>query len=105
MSAPRLGEIVAYRLSQNDLDKIAMKRVDGYAANAVANGDVVVMVIVAVFPPTQPGNDFAVNGRVLLDGEDAPLWVTSVHEGTGVAQFERAQAVAMVPASGSEDDQ
>jgi hypothetical protein len=49
-----------------------------HIGNSVAEGQVVPMLIVAVWP-----NDIhGVNGQAFLDGNDV-LWVTSVKEGTG----------------------
>lgn len=84
---PTPGRIVAYKISAPDAEAINKRRADlhtsGFAqqntggqchiGNGVALGDVYPMVITKVWSSMDGG---AVNGQVLLDGNDA-LWVTS----------------------------
>lgn len=84
---PTPGRIVAYKLSAPDAEAINKRRADLHASgfaqqntggqchigNSVALGDIYPMVITRVWAP-MPGG--AVNGQVLLDGNDT-LWVTS----------------------------
>ncbi len=83
---PTIGRIVHYRLSAKDVESIRQLRgapsVQHLAGSPVAEGDVVPLTIVRVWPdlygPGLPG----VNGQALLDGRDSH-WVTSAREGTG----------------------
>ncbi len=94
---PSVGRIVHYRLNEDDAIRINRRRehalshmdehranangVQVHAGNPVREGHVYAMVIVAAWGDT---SDSAVNGQVLLDGNDC-LWVTSrlVGEGPG----------------------
>lgn len=96
---PTIGRIVLYTLHEQDADAINRRReharthLDDHHANAngvqihVGNradeGDVFPMVITRVWgvSPTS-----AVNGQVLLDGNDL-YWVTSVSVGSGPHTF------------------
>lgn len=84
---PTPGRIVAYKLTAYDAESINKRRADlrdsGFAqqntggqchvGNGVAAGDVYPLVITRVWSPLPGG---AVNGQVLLDGNDT-LWATS----------------------------
>ena len=84
---PTQGRIVAYKLTAHDADTINKRRTDLHASefaqqntggqchvgNGVTAGDVYPLVITRVWSPLPGG---AVNGQVLLDGNDT-LWVTS----------------------------
>lgn len=96
---PTVGRIVLYTLSSYDADAINKRRAnavqhlpeyrankDGsqiHVGNGVAAGDVFPMVIVRVWGSTLTS---AVNGQVLLDGNDT-YWATSVTEGDGDHNF------------------
>lgn len=91
MSAPTIGRIVHYALSEHDADTINRRQKDArdalyrsephrwpsgpraYVGNDARAGDVLPMVVTSVFPI---GEGFLVNGQVLLDGNWS-LWVTS----------------------------
>lgn len=84
---PTLGRVLAYKLTAHDAETINKRRSDlmfsGFAhentgaqchtGNGVNPGEVYPMIVTRVWVP---GNGGAVNGQVLLDGNDA-LWVTS----------------------------
>lgn len=92
---PTPGRIVEYTLAGQDADAINRRRDDarkmhagnnnsGYvvhSGNAAAAGDTYPLVITRVWADL-PTEDTAVNGQVLLDGNDT-LWVTSVQQGDG----------------------
>lgn len=91
--APSIGRIVHYTLSEQDAEAINRRRKDaannlaairdaaaGYVAhtgNDVAAGDVFPLVITRVWGPNP---DSAVNGQVMLDGNDT-FWATSTSLG------------------------
>lgn len=86
-----IGRIVIYKLAETDANLINQRRnaprEDDFApggqqhvGNPVHAGDEYPMVITRVWGPT------AVNGQVLLDGNDV-LWATSIAEGTDVRQY------------------
>jgi hypothetical protein len=91
---PKVGMIGLYKLSEQDVEQINRRRDDAQGSgradrmdgvqvhfgNAVTVGQVFPMVVVRVW-----GEDpeVAVNGQVLLDGNDT-LWVTSRHQGDHV---------------------
>lgn len=87
---PTIGRIVHYRLASHDVTQIAESRATTIAGhplargNAVRIGQPVPMLIVAVHGD-QP--ESYVNGRVFLDGSDAPHWVTSVKVGEGPGTY------------------
>jgi hypothetical protein len=96
---PTVGRIVHYKLTAEQADEISRRRVakpwepgwppgsQAHVGNPVAEGDVVAMVVVRVWPDEfGPGVD-GVNGQVLLDGNDS-LWVTSGQEGTEPGQWQ-----------------
>jgi hypothetical protein len=100
MSIPTPGRIVLYTLSKQDADAQNKRRADAqkhlqdhrensngvqiHVGNPLAEGDVYPMMIVRVW---NPGNAHsAVNGQVLLDGNDL-LWVTSVKVGTAPGSY------------------
>lgn len=72
---PSPGRIVMYRLSEDDTRHITHQRVQtGITGNPVETGQQYPAVVVRVWP----GNpDDSCNLRVLLDGQDPPLWATS----------------------------
>lgn len=97
---PTVGRIVHYRLSKQDAEQINVRRSDfrafeaghkhphepgqpaatghiAHVGNSASAGDIHPMIIVRVWGQTP---DSAVNGQVLLDGNDT-LWVTSVSRG------------------------
>lgn len=98
---PTIGRTVHYMLSESDAAQINKRRDDavGWAhehkqnpeatgkqvhiGNIAREGDVYPMVIVRVWGTTATS---AVNGQVLLDGNDS-LWVTSVVVGDGPRRF------------------
>lgn len=96
---PTIGRIVDYTLSEQDAAAISSRRQQDQAAardvvgqrycgqpsggNQVSAGDVFPLIITRVWGD-QPGS--AVNGQVLLDGNDL-LWVTSVSLGEGPRHF------------------
>ncbi len=79
---PRRGRIVLYTLTERDATAISRQRSlpnSGRGGNPTRAGDVFPLII------TQPWGETegcAVNGQVLLDGNDS-LWVSSVQEGEG----------------------
>lgn len=94
---PSPGRIVAYTLTDHDVDQINRRRLDAqnnravgqtgfilHNGNAVISGQVFPMMITRVW-----GNDenTSVNGQVHLDGNDC-LWVTSVTQGQTPGQFQ-----------------
>ncbi|WP_086846805.1 hypothetical protein [Amycolatopsis kentuckyensis] len=96
---PSIGRIVHYALSDSDVAEVNRRRNDAYKSmaqhrdnadgsqvhvgNAVNPGEVYPMVITRVWGD-QPGA--AVNGQVLLDGNDS-LWVTSRCGGDAPGQY------------------
>jgi hypothetical protein len=86
---PSVGRIVHYTLNEQDAEAINRRRSHARAhmpehqanSNAVSAGEVYPLVITKVWshPPTE---GTAVNGQVLLDGNDL-YWATSVDEGEG----------------------
>lgn len=96
---PSLGRIVHYTLSEQDAEAINRRRDDAQAhagehrdrrdgsqvhvGNEVKAGDVYPMVITRVWGPESKS---AVNGQVLLDGNDL-YWVTSTAVGEGPRHF------------------
>lgn len=96
---PTIGRIVHYTLSADDVTAINRRRSDavrnrgpiveaqaGYIAHAgndVREGDVYPLLITRAWGGAA---DSAVNGQVLLDGNDT-LWVTSVTAGEGPRNF------------------
>lgn len=74
---PTIGQFVAYTLSQGDVDQIRANRGtsgNSLRGNAPAAGEVYPMLITRTWGP--PSERTAVNGQVVLDGNDT-LWVTS----------------------------
>lgn len=96
---PTPGRIVAYTLAEQDAEQINRRRADAalslgkhretadgsqiHIGNRVVAGEVYPLVITRVWSQTEGG---AVNGQVLLDGNDT-LWVLSVNEGDGQRQY------------------
>lgn len=92
---PTIGRIVHYHLSGGDLDRINRKRALSSAAfsdglvergNPTLPGQVVPLVVTAVWPDEYGPGTFGVNGQALLDGSDS-LWVTSAAEGSKPGQW------------------
>jgi hypothetical protein len=95
--APRLGDVVLYRLTENDAADVERRRADwrtspsarwGYQAhvgNPVRAESVYAAVVVSVSGPS------TVNLAVLLDGTDT-LWAPSAGEGTGPGTWARPPA-------------
>ena len=96
---PSPGRIVEYTLTEQDAQEIERRRQDARAAldwhrenktgavvhvgNPTKAGDNYPLVITRVWSnPYGAAEDTAVNGQVLLDGNDT-LWVTSVQQGDG----------------------
>lgn len=96
-----IGRTVHYRLSAADVEAMSRRRTNGasiaermkadppqwpagaqaHIGNPMSVGQVVPLVVVAVWP-NEFGNGLdGVNGQAFLDGNDA-LWVTSAKEGT-----------------------
>lgn len=98
---PIIGRTVLYRLSEADVVQINRRRDDAaenmvtirvqkpgfqvHVGNRVSVGEVVSMVITAVWP-NEYGTEPGVNGQITLDGTDH-LWVTSVAEGEVYGQW------------------
>lgn len=93
---PTPGRIVEYTLTEHDVDIINRRRelrvatigpgpdyAYARAGNDVAEGDTFPMVIVRVWGDTP---EAAVNGQVLLDGNDT-AWVTSRVQGPGAGEW------------------
>lgn len=93
---PAVGDVVLYTLADLDAQRINQRRADAtrnvtavtdgsqvYAGNRVSAGEVYPMVITRVWGTTPAS---AVNGQVLLDGNDV-LWATSISAGDGEAHF------------------
>lgn len=96
MTSISIGRIVHFRLNDAQAEAITRRRNDARAnlermraerpgfqahiGNPVSAGQVVPMIVTAVWPdefgPGEPG----INGQIILDGCDS-LWVTSVREG------------------------
>lgn len=96
MFIPTPGRIVEYTLDGADAGNINKRRVDarnnkavgetGFVlcqGNEVQIGEKFPLVITRAWGRDE---DSAVNGQVLLDGNDT-LWVTSVYQGPGQRQF------------------
>ncbi|MEU7400700.1 hypothetical protein [Streptomyces sp. NPDC044948] len=77
---PSPGRTVMYQLSGDDAQQITHQRVQtGITGNYVEAGQIYPAVVVRVWS----GNvDAACNLRVLLDGQDPPLWATSRIQGS-----------------------
>lgn len=89
---PSVGRIVHYRLTAQDADQINRRRPIGpqdghgkvvHVGNPVSEGDVFPLIVTRVWGASEGS---AVNGQVLLDGNDS-LWVTSAVEGDGPRQW------------------
>lgn len=92
MTAPSIGRIVHYALTEADADAINRRREDAVAAqkaqtgfqvhvgNPVRAAQVLPLLIVRTYP-----GDLA-SGQVFLDGNDT-YWVTSRTEGDGRGQW------------------
>lgn len=110
---PTIGSIVHYTLSEDDAKRINKRRDDAIATahanklhpeetgkqvhigNRATAGEVYPMLIVRVWGDSP---ESAVNGQVLLDGNDT-LWVTSVTAGEGGRRFSWPGLPAAQPAS------
>lgn len=96
---PSPGRIVQYTLSADDAVQVNRRRDDSrtsgisgqktgavvHVGNAVSEGDTYPLVITRVWSDA-PDETTAVNGQVLLDGNDT-LWATSVLQGEGPRTF------------------
>lgn len=94
---PSAGRIVKYTLTDHDAVQVHRRRAAAvarnphdsgfvvYVGNPVREGDEFPLVITMVWKSSEGG---AVNGQVLLDGNDT-LWVTSRVEGFGAGQWEK----------------
>lgn len=83
---PTVGRIVHYRMTEHGAAQIRQRRAASngiLVGNPVNAGDVYPLVITRVWGDTEGS---AVNGQVLLDGNDT-LWVTSATEGDGAGQW------------------
>jgi hypothetical protein len=82
---PRIGRIVDYQLSAEDvkqIDEMRAPRIDfGRRMNPHSVGQIVPFVIVVVWPNEYGPEYHGVNGQALLDGNES-LWVTSAKCGT-----------------------
>ena len=101
-----VGRIVHYRLSEDDARAISRRRTtsasirermqadppawpegaQAHMGNFAAEGDVVPLVVVRVWPNEYGEGVPGVNGQALLDGNDQ-LWVTSAKEGDDAGQW------------------
>jgi hypothetical protein len=94
---PTIGRIVHYRLDDQDAAHINQRRAHAltqskaaghafpvHTGNAATAGDVYPMTITRVWGDT---SDSAVNGQVLLDGNDVH-WVTSATQGEGPRHYQ-----------------
>lgn len=85
----RLGQTLMYRLSLDDLQRVAETRGtggDGPLGSAPFVGQVVPLVVTRILLEHVGENQHAVNGQALLDGPDR-LWVTTVREGDEPGQW------------------
>jgi hypothetical protein len=93
---PAVGDVVLYTLSDLDAQRVNSRRTDAtrnvtaatdgsqiYTGNRVSAREVYPMVITRVWGSTPQS---AVNGQVLLDGNDV-LWATSISAGDGAGHF------------------
>jgi hypothetical protein len=93
---PAVGDVVLYTLSDGNAQSINGRRTDAtrnvtaatdgsqiYTGNRVSAREVYPMVITRVWGTTPQS---AVNGQVLLDGNDV-LWATSISAGDGEGHF------------------
>jgi len=74
---PKIGQIVRYRLSENDLSRIHLRQ-----GNPHEKGQEVPLIVVRTWPNEFGTGVPGVNGQAMLDG-DGVLWVTSAPEGDG----------------------
>lgn len=83
MTAPTIGRIVHYTLTQANAEAINKRRGDfsDYRGNAAHEGDVFPLVITRIW------SGDSINGQVLLDGSDN-LWVISINNGPDQGQWE-----------------
>lgn len=95
MATPTLGRIVLYTLSDLDAEAINRRRDDAiqhlaehrdradgsviHVGNMASEGDIYPLVVTRVWGSTP---ESAINGQVLLDGNDT-FWATSITHGTG----------------------
>lgn len=96
---PSIGRIVHYRLTQSDASSITKRRADARASGVAAEnsgaivhhgndpreGDIYPLAITRVWEQ-EPTEASAVNGQVLLDGNDT-LWVTSRNQGDDLGNW------------------
>ena len=76
-----VGRIVQYRLSVDDLRRVALLRGTSghHGGNPHDVGQVVPLVVVVVWPNEHGPNYDGINGQAFLDGNDT-LWITSAKE-------------------------
>lgn len=96
---PSIGRIVQYTLAEHDALAITSRRQDAqiqsageqksgfvvHVGNPVHPGETYPLLITRVWD-VKPSSQTAVNGQVLLDGNDT-LWVTSRVQGDAVGQW------------------
>lgn len=83
---PTPGRIVEYTLTEQDAARINQLRQQSpstHFGNQVSAGETYPLMITRTWGSTETS---AVNGQVLLDGNDN-LWVTSVTQGEGERKF------------------
>lgn len=98
---PSIGRTVHYTLDEHDANQVNRRRNDAlqntaaraadgaqvHTGNRAAAGQVFPLVITRVFAdPADVTEQTAVNGQVLLDGNDT-LWVTSRTQGEGLGRW------------------
>lgn len=75
-AGPQVGTPVQYRLGPNDVLRIMQARTSVHGGNTVNSGDTCAALVVRNWGTSA-------NLKVLIDGNDADLWVTSMSEGEG----------------------
>ncbi len=104
MPQPSLGRVVHYRLTPADAEAIQRRRttsksiaerikagtwsegVQAHFGNPASAGELVPVIVTAVWPDEFGTGIPGVNGQALLDGNDS-LWICSAREGTEVGQW------------------
>lgn len=77
---PEVGQFVSYRLSANDVESILLRRqFYNQVGERVRPGDVVPMLVTRVLARWHQDGMGALNGRLMLDGDDTH-WVRYVRE-------------------------
>ena len=96
---PTVGQIVQYRLTAENAEAVNRRRRHAdesrvvhqhtgtvvHTGNPAERGDVYPMIITRV-SATNADEDSAVNGQVILDGDDT-LWVTNALQGSELGQW------------------